>query len=194
MYKVIKNCVLFAAIIMMLAAAYMLISDEVFRTEEEEKELSYQTEEERQEMPETVGESFADSGGDGERKTEFVIIGSLPETMPEEARHAVEEINAGRLLDEATGMEELKGYYALTKTNMVAATDPESGEMSTEGGLLRLYVPNLTEGLQDVSILFCDCTDGQWQIIPAEEVDVQGKRVAVRLDGSGVVTTIYRKD
>lgn len=176
MYKFIRNSIFAVAVIMILCAVYMLASDGMPRTTAE-------TQEDGRENSES---------GEG-KKTEFIMAGSLPETLPEEARHAVEEINAGRPLAEATGMKELEGYYALTKTNTVIAEDPESGEMNEEGGVLKLYVPNLLEGLQDVSVLFCGSADGRWQIIPVEEMDPQGKRVTVTLPGSGVVTTIYKK-
>ena len=179
MYKIVRNGILAAASIMILAAIFMLVSDGMLRTQEKESQ-----EDQRENIPET------ETG----RKTEFSMTGSLPETLPEEARLAVEAINAGCPLAEATGLEELNGYYALTGANTVIATDPESGETSTEGGVLKLYVPNLLEGLQNVSILFCGSTDGCWQIIPAEETDPQGKRVTVTLPGPGVVTTIYRKE
>lgn len=112
--------------------------------------------------------------------------------LPQEVLAAVEAINAGKSLAEATGMTELEGYFALTTTHMFIAKDEETGEEATGSGRLTVYVPNLLDGLTDVSALFYDCAGGQWRVIPAEKVDAANKRISVTLNGSGVMTTIYR--
>ena len=114
--------------------------------------------------------------------------------LPQEVLAAVEAINAGKSLAEATGMTELEGYFALTTTHMFIAKDEETGEEATGSGRLTVYVPNLLDGLKDVSALFYDCAGGQWRVIPAERVDAANKRISVTLDGAGVMTTIYRAE
>lgn len=114
--------------------------------------------------------------------------------LPQEVIDAIEAINQGEMLDQVIGMEELKGYYALTTTHVIIARDKETEEESTGNGRLTLYVPNLVEGLSDVSVLFYDCTEGEWRVIPVEKMDVAGKRVSVNINGSGVVTTIHRPE
>lgn len=113
-------------------------------------------------------------------------------TLPQEVLDAVEAINRGESLAEATGMTELEGYFALTTTHMIIAKDEETGEEATGSGRLTIYVPNLLDGLTDVSALFYDCAGGQWRVIPAERVDAANKRISVTLNGAGVMTTIYR--
>lgn len=118
--------------------------------------------------------------------------GYAEKVLPQEVLAAVEAINAGKSLAEATGMTELEGYFALTTTHMFIAKDEETGEEATGSGRLTVYVPNLLDGLTDVSALFYDCAGGQWRVIPAERVDAANKRISVTLNGSGVMTTIYR--
>lgn len=112
--------------------------------------------------------------------------------LPQEVLDAVEAINRGESLAKATGMTELEGYFALTTTHMIIAKDEETGEEATGSGRLTIYVPNLLDGLTDVSALFYDCAGGQWRVIPAEAVDAANKRISVTLNGTGVMTTIYR--
>ena len=112
--------------------------------------------------------------------------------LPQEVLDAVEAINRGESLAEATGMTELEGYFALTTTHMIIAKDEETGEEATGSGRLTIYVPNLLDGLADVSALFYDCGEEQWRVIPAEVVDTVNKRISVTLNESGVMTTIYR--
>ncbi len=112
--------------------------------------------------------------------------------VPSDVLDMIDKINAGESLADTVGMEELEGYYALTTTHMIIAKDKETEKEATGSGRLALYVPNLLEGLQDVSALVYDCTEKQWKLIPADVVDAEGKRISVTMSGAGVVTTVHR--
>lgn len=153
----------------------------------------------------TTSESLSSSANEsqgknktGKENTDNTLVFSMGDDtdaariLPQEVIDAAEAINQGEALDQIVGVEELKGYYALTTTHVIVARDKETEEESTGSGRLTLYVPNLVEGLSDVSVLFYDCAEGEWRVIPAERVDAAGKRVSVIINGSGVVTTIHR--
>lgn len=104
----------------------------------------------------------------------------------------VAAINQGESLAEVTGMEELENYYALTTMHIILAKDRETGEEATGSGTLSLYVPNLLKSLKDVSALFYDLEEQEWRLVAIDVVDAPNKRVSMTLNGSGMLTTIYR--
>lgn len=104
----------------------------------------------------------------------------------------VAAINQGESLAEVTGMEELEDYYALTTMHIILAKDRETGEEATGSGTLSLYVPNLLKSLKDVSALFYDLEEQEWRLVAIDVVDAPNKRVSMTLNGSGMLTTIYR--
>ena len=104
----------------------------------------------------------------------------------------VAAINQGESMAEVTGMEELENYYALTTMHIILAKDRETGEEATGSGTLSLYVPNLLKSLKDVSALFYDLEEQEWRLVAIDVVDAPNKRVSMTLNGSGMLTTIYR--
>lgn len=104
----------------------------------------------------------------------------------------VAAINQGESLAEVTGMEELENYYALTTMHIILAKDRETGEEAMGSGTLSLYVPNLLKSLKDVSALFYDLEEQEWRLVAIDVVDAPNKRVSMTLNGSGMLTTIYR--
>ena len=104
----------------------------------------------------------------------------------------VAAINQGESLAEVTGMEELENYYALTTMHIILAKDRETGEEAAGSGTLSLYVPNLLKSLKDVSALFYDLEEQEWRLVAIDVVDAPNKRVSMTLNGSGMLTTIYR--
>ena len=113
--------------------------------------------------------------------------------LPQEVQQQIADINMGEAPADATGLEELKDYYALVATYTVVGKSEESGEEITGRGRLTLYIPNLLDSLQDVSVLFYDNAEGQWNILPVERMDTDARTVSVILPGSGTLTVIYRR-
>lgn len=113
--------------------------------------------------------------------------------LPQEVVNQIAAINAGEPPASAVGMDELKSFYALIATHTIIGKDAETGEEVTGSGKLTFYVPNLLEGLEDVSVLFYDKAAGQWEILPVQELDTEARTVSVILTGSGVLTVIYRR-
>ncbi len=105
----------------------------------------------------------------------------------------VAAINEGEPPASAVGLEGLEGYYALIATHTIIGKDEETGKEVTGSGELTFYVPNLLEGLEDVSALFYDRAAGQWEVLPIERMDTEAKTVSLVLRGSGILTVIYRR-
>ncbi len=113
--------------------------------------------------------------------------------LGQEVVEQIAAINEGKPPSSAVGMEELEGYYALIATHTIIGKDAETGQEATGRGKLTLYVPNLLEGLEDVSILFYDKEAEQWEVLAAEQVDTKERTVSMTLSGSGILTVIYRR-
>lgn len=114
--------------------------------------------------------------------------------LPEEVAHQVNAINGGEAPAQAIGSKELKGYYALIATYTVVGEDEASGEETRGSGRLTLYIPNLLEGLEEISFLYYDKAERIWRVIPAEQVDLAAKTVSAILPGSGTLTVVYRRE
>lgn len=144
------------------------------------------------EEPEILEDAAADSGLINENTLKFSMA-QVP-GLPEEVAAQMEQINAGGLLKEIVGLDELEGFYALIGAKQILAVDPDTQEEVVGSGKLTLYVPNLLKSLADVSVLFYDKADSRWRIIPAEQTDTEARTVTVTLTGSGVLTVIYRNN
>lgn len=116
-----------------------------------------------------------------------------PSGLPEEIQEQIVQINQGIPPSDVLGETVPEGYYALVATYTVTAQDKESGEESTGSGKLTLYIPNLVEGLEDVSVLCYDNAAGEWKLLPVESMDTEKKTLSVILTGSGTLTVIYRR-
>lgn len=111
--------------------------------------------------------------------------------LPDHVVDSINKINAGQSLSATLNSPELAGYNALTGTHALIAKDPDSSEVKTGTAQVQLYVPNLVEGLNNVSVLFYDNVSGQWKVLPAT-VDPATKLVTVNVTGSGTLTVIYK--
>lgn len=112
--------------------------------------------------------------------------------LPTPVVEAINKINAGQPLSTTLNSPELDGYKALTGTHALIAKDPTSNEVKLGNTSVQLYVPNLVDGLSNVSVLFYDNVTGQWKVLPAV-VDPATKLVTVNnVTGSGTLTVIYK--
>lgn len=112
--------------------------------------------------------------------------------LPEAAVAAINGINAGTALSEVVKDVDVTGYKALTGTNAVVTKDVTSGTVKTGAVEVTLYVPNLVDGLQNVSILFYDNVTGKWTLLPVTKVDPATKTVVTTITGSGTYTVVYK--
>ena len=113
--------------------------------------------------------------------------------LPKEVQEQIKAINEGEPPETAVGLEELKDYYALVATYTVAGKEEETGEETTGKGRLTLYIPNLIEGLENISILYYENAAEEWKILPVEGMDMEAKTVSMILPGSGTLTVIYKR-
>lgn len=111
--------------------------------------------------------------------------------LPAHVVDAINKINAGQPLNTTLNSPALAGYNALTGTHALIAKDPESSAVKTGSADVRLYVPNLVDGLTNVAVLYYDNVTGLWKILPAV-VDPASKIVTVNVTGSGTLTVIYK--
>lgn len=112
--------------------------------------------------------------------------------LPENVVSAINEINAGKPLNEAVQNLDLTGYNALTGTHAIITMDANTGAVKTGAVEVSLYVPNLVENLANVQVLFYDNATGQWELLPAVKVDPVTKTVAVNVPGSGTLSVVYK--
>lgn len=111
--------------------------------------------------------------------------------LPSHVVDAINKINAGQPLNTTLNSPALAGYNALTGTHALVAKDPASSAVKTGSADVRLYVPNLVDGLTNVAVLYYDNVTGLWKILPAV-VDPASKIVTVNVTGSGTLTVIYK--
>lgn len=171
-------------------------SSEASRASSEVPEGSFEAPEKSSEVSKASSEVLEADEGDSEKigaRLTFSLGGDASTAgVPQEILEQVEAINGGEPPASAVGMDELEGYYALIATHTIIGKDAETGEEVTGRGKLTFYVPNLLEGLADVSALFYDRAAGQWEVLPVEQ-DTEAKTVSVMLPGSGILTVIYRR-
>lgn len=105
---------------------------------------------------------------------------------------AINDINAGRPLNQVVQGVDLTGYNALTGTHAIITKDAATGAVKTGAVEVSLYVPNLVSNVNNVQVLFYDNATGQWQLIPAVKVDPVTKTVAVNVPGSGTLSVVYK--
>lgn len=111
--------------------------------------------------------------------------------LPSHVVDVINKINAGQPLNTTLNSPALAGYNALTGTHALVAKDPASSAVKTGSADVRLYVPNLVDGLTNVAVLYYDNVTGLWKILPAV-VDPASKIVTVNVTGSGTLTVIYK--
>ena len=170
------------------------------KAEDDEEEISRELLDAAEETPQTASkgteetsQAEADLQESGTKLTFSLGGDASMMDLPQEVVDQIAAINTGEPPAGAVGMDELKSFYALIATHTIIGKDAETGEEVTGSGKLTFYVPNLLEGLEDVSVLFYDKAAGQWEILPVEQLDTEARTVSVMLTGSGVLTVIYRR-
>lgn len=112
--------------------------------------------------------------------------------LPEAAVAAINGINEGKTLSDVVKDVDVSGYKALTSTNAIVTKDAATGTVKTGAVEVTLYVPNLVDGLQNVSVLFYDNVTGKWTLLPVTKVDPATKTVVTTVTGSGTYTVVYK--
>ena len=112
--------------------------------------------------------------------------------LPSDVVSAINDINAGKPLNEVVQGVDLTGFNALTGTHAIITKDANTGTVKTGPVEVSLYVPNLVANVNNVQLLFYDNATGQWQMIPAVKVDPVTKTVAVNVPGSGTLSVVYK--
>ena len=103
-------------------------------------------------------------------------------------------IQDGKLVGLATAPRmDLTGYHSLSGTHAIVTKNAATGEVMDTPTETVIYVPNLVDGLSNVSILYYDNATGRWLVLPATKVDPVTKLVYVNVTGSGTLSVIYKK-
>lgn len=95
-------------------------------------------------------------------------------------------------LEKAPSLD-LTGYNALTSTHAVVTQDASTKVVNDTMTETVIYVPNLIEGLGEVSVLYYDNATGHWLLLPINKMDVKSKLVYVNVTGSGTLSVVYKK-
>lgn len=128
----------------------------------------------------------------GDTAVAFTTGGSATAGLPENVVSAINDINAGRSLQEVVKDVDLSGYNALTGTHAIITKDAATGAVKEGPVEVSLYVPNLVAGVENVSVLFYDNATGKWTLLPAVKVDPVTKTIAANVPGSGTLTVVYK--
>lgn len=130
----------------------------------------------------------------GDTAVTFVDSTSTAATLPTTVAAEVANINAGKTLQESitTTTVDLTGYNALTRAHTIITKDAVTDQVKTGPVEVSVYVPNLVENLENLSVLFYDNTTGQWTLLPVVKVDAASKTVAVNIPGSGTMSVVYK--
>lgn len=128
----------------------------------------------------------------GDTAVGFADSSAATAGLPSNVVSEINDINAGKPLSEAVKTVDLNGYNALTGTHAIVTMDAATGTVKTGPVEVSLYVPNLVGNLANVEVLFYDNAIGQWQLIPAVNVDPVTKTVAVNVPGSGTLSVVYK--
>lgn len=130
----------------------------------------------------------------GNTALEFVqdsksAVAGLPETVV----NSINGINSGRPLNEVISDVDLTGYNALVGTHAIVTKEAASNVEKTGQVEMPLYVPNLTEGLGDIEVLFYDNMTGLWKVIKPNKVDPASKTIWFNIPNSGTLSVIYKR-
>lgn len=113
--------------------------------------------------------------------------------LPENVVAAINGINAGQPLSTVLNSPALEGYNALTGTRALVAKDAATNEVKVATTEVTLYVPNLVQGLNNVSVLFYDNATNHWVVLPIVGIDWEKKTISVNVIGSGTLSVIYKQ-
>lgn len=130
----------------------------------------------------------------GDTAVSFVDSTSTAAALPTTVAAEVANINAGKTLQESitTTTVDLTGYNALTRAHTIITKDAVTDQVKTGPVEVSVYVPNLVENLENLSVLFYDDATGQWTLLPVVKVDAASKTVAVNIPGSGTMSVVYK--
>lgn len=151
----------------------------------------------------------------GDKVVAFAKGDAATAGLPAAAVSDINEINSGKLLSSfITGFDltkydpivngkimdlakapglDLTGYNALTATHAIVTRDASTRAVNDTATETVIYVPNLIEGLGEISVLYYDNATGHWLLLPTSKVDVQSKLVYVKVTGSGTLSVVYKK-
>lgn len=113
--------------------------------------------------------------------------------LPEAAVAVIDSINGGQALNTVVTDVDMTGYNALTGTHAIVTKNAATAEVKTGNVEVTLYVPNLVEGLSNVSVLFYDNATGRWTLLPVVKTDLAAKTVSVNVPGSGTLSVVYKR-
>ena len=112
--------------------------------------------------------------------------------LPAAVVDTINAINSGRTLGEVVTGVDVSGYNALTGTHAVVTKNAATGAVEDTATEVVLYVPNLVDGLGNVSILYYNNATGTWMVIPATQIDPVTKLVYATVPGSGTLSVVYK--
>ena len=112
--------------------------------------------------------------------------------LPAAVVDTINAINSGRTLSEVVTGVDVSGYNALTGTHAVVTKNAATGAVEDTATEVVLYVPNLVDGLGNVSILYYNNATGTWMVIPATQIDPVTKLVYATVPGSGTLSVVYK--
>lgn len=128
----------------------------------------------------------------GDKAIAFAKGDAATAGLPTAVVDAINGINAGRTLSEVVTGVDVAGYNALTGTHAVVTKSAATGVVEDTPTEVALYVPNLVDGLANVSILYYNNATGTWVVIPATQIDPVTKMVYATVPGSGTLSVVYK--
>ena len=123
-----------------------------------------------------------------------IVVGDAATAgLPSNIVSEINQINAGAVLNTIITDVDLNGYNTLTTTNALVTTDSTTNAVKTGTVQVPVYVPNLTDGLGTIEVLFYDNATGRWTLIPVSSIDIANKTIYVNFTGSGTFSVVYKK-
>lgn len=113
--------------------------------------------------------------------------------LPKGVKDTINSINTGKPLSEVVSGVDLTGYHALTGTHAIITKEADTGSVAVGMVEVSLYVPNLLDNLEQVSVLFYNNATGRWEVLSILKKDIKAKTVTVDVPGSGTLSVIYKK-
>lgn len=111
--------------------------------------------------------------------------------LPEKTVESINSINQGGDVSNAIGLKEFAAYKAMDKTMAIVTTDAD-GKVADLPTKVRIYVPNLVEGLGDVRVVAYANSTGRWTDIKILGIDYKAKTIDIMINGSSTVCVIYK--
>lgn len=151
----------------------------------------------------------------GEKTLFFAKNAAATAGLPTDIVYKIEDINNGKSLSsiltaydltkekEKIGKDyldlkdvpivDLAGYNALTGTHALVTKSTSTGKVDDTSSEVVIYVPNLVDGLGDVSVLYYNNATGNWLLLPVSKIDIQSKLIYVTVTGSGTLSVVYKR-